>query len=78
MLLKGNNLWCTNKTWLKITLLLYFQLECCAVGPCVTDHCSKRPEYHWSENTERKKSVSVGSTPCYRGSSGEIGRQHEV
>lgn len=66
------------KPWLKITFFLYFQLECYAMGSCVTDHCVKRPECHWSKNTERKKSVPVGTAPCYRGSNGEIGRQEEV
>lgn len=61
-----------------MTLFLYFQLECCAMGWYVTDNSFKRPEHHWSENTERKKNASVGSIPRYRGSSEEIGRQREV
>lgn len=61
-----------------MTLFLYFQLERGAMGPCITDHGFKRPEHHWSKNAERKKSISVGNSCCYRGSSGETGRQGEV
>lgn len=67
-----------NKTQLKITLFLSFQLECVALGPCVTDHSFKRPEHHWAQKTERKENVPVGSTPCCGGSSGETAGEKEV
>lgn len=78
MILKGAKQWCTIKTQLKLTFFLSFQLECCALGPRVTDHSFKRPEPNWAEETERKENVPVGSTPCRGGSSGETAGQKEV
>lgn len=67
-----------NKTPLKITFVLSFQLECLALGPHVTDHGFKRPEHHWAEEAEREENVPVGSLPCCGGSSGEAAGKKEV